>query len=250
MPNSTQPFSDALEGEDSMEPTATIGFQPDTIEGFQRRSGKFEEDLARALFVLLIPIVLVDVLFRALSRALWFDEILTKLIAGQPNLAAMWERLGNGVTSHPPTFYYIEHVIAGLGGNDRITFRLISIAAFLCAMVCIFIFIRRRTGGLVAVVSASSLLLTLFYNYYAFEARPYAIMVACIGLALLCYERADTWSGAFLFAGCLVAASTLNFYAGLAFFPFGLAELVRLATEHKFRPLIWSGFCVALFPYI
>jgi 4-amino-4-deoxy-L-arabinose transferase-like glycosyltransferase len=249
MLKSTQ--SVTFEGEGSIALGADI-IQPEhgNGEGIRTVRRTSDEDLARALFILLIPIVLIDVLFRALSRALWFDEILTKLVSSQPNVEAMWYRLSHGVTSHPPTFYLIEHVIAGVGGNDRITFRLVSIAAFLCVMMCMFIFVRRRTGGLIAVISASALLLTHLYNFYAFEARPYAVMAACIAIALLCYDRVDSWAGAALFAVCLVAASSLNFYAGLSFFPFGLAELVRFVTERKFRPLVWLGFLAGLLPYI
>ncbi|HEX3377668.1 MAG TPA: glycosyltransferase family 39 protein [Candidatus Acidoferrales bacterium] len=209
-----------------------------------------EEDLARALFILFIPVVLIETFFRAASRALWFDEILTHLIADQPNVEGMWTRLSQGVTSHPPTFYLIEHVVAGLGGSDRIVFRLVSIAAYFCVVTCLFIFVRRRTGGMIAFLSVLALHLTLLYDFYAFEARPYEVMVACIALALLCYERVDSWAGAILFAVCLATASSLNFYAGFAFFPFGLAELFRSATERKVRPQVWAGFLVGLLPYI
>lgn len=249
MPKSTQ--SVPFEGEDSIESHMPVyDFQPETRFSIRKISGKVEEDLARALFILLIPIVIADITFHALSRALWFDEILTKLVASQRNIGAMWDRLGHGVTSHPPTFYFIEHVIAGFGGNDRLTFRLISMASFFCVMFCVYNFVRRRAGGLIALISASSLLLTLLYNFYAFEARPYAVMVACIALASLFYDRADSWRQAVMFALCLAAASSLNFYASLAFFPFGLVELIRLVTERKFRTVIWASFLVGLLPYI
>ena len=210
----------------------------------------FEEDLAQALFVLLIPIVVADALFHASSRGLWFDEILTLFISSQSNLTGMWNLLIHGVTSHPPTFYMIEHVMRGLGGNERITMRLVSIASFLCVMACMFIFTRKRVGDLIAVISTSALLLTLLYNFYAFEARPYQLMVACIAIALLSYERANSWAGAVIFIASLTLATSLNFYAGFAFLPFGLAELTYLATHKKFRLQIWAGFLVGVLPYI
>jgi len=245
-----QKSTEILPYEGSIELKEPIIQSPHPIaNGVRTAAGSFEEDLTNALLVLFIPIVLIDVFFRAASRPLWFDEILTKLISSQPNVKGMWNLLSHGVTSHPPTFYLIEHFMAILGGNDRITYRLVSIASFLCVMACMFIFVRRRTGGLVAVISVSSLPLTLLYTYYAFEARPYAIMVACIALALLCYERVDSWGGALLFAVCLVAASSLNCYAGFAFFPFGLSELIRFVTERKFRPQVWLAFVLGVLTY-
>jgi len=246
-----QKSTEFLPYEGSVELNEPIIQSPHPIaNGVQKASRSFEDDLTNALLILFIPIVLIDVFFHAGSRPLWFDEILTKLISSQPNVKGMWNLLSHGVTSHPPTFYLIEHFMAGLGGNDRITYRLVSIASFLCVMVCMFIFVRCRTGGLIAVISISAILLTLLYNYYSFEARPYEIMVACIALALLCYERVDSWGGALLFAVCLVAASSLNCYAGLAFFPFGLSELIRFVTERKFRPQVWLGFVMGVLPYI
>jgi hypothetical protein len=113
-----------------------------------------------------------------------------------------------------------------------------------------FAFIRRRTGGLIAVISAAALLLTNLYDPFAFEARSYALMAACIAVALLFYERIDTKLGALGFAVSLAAASSFHFYAILAFFPFGLAELTTLVAARKFRTRVWLGFLVGATPYV
>jgi 4-amino-4-deoxy-L-arabinose transferase-like glycosyltransferase len=201
------------------------------------------------LFIVLAPLVLIDALYHAAAKGLWFDEILTVLVPSQDKVSSMWDILFRGMTSHPPTFYLIEHVMDKLGGNENITLRLPSIAAFLCVMVCMFVFLRRRAGGLIAVVSTAALLVTSLYDFYAFEARPYDLMVACIAIALLCYERAGSIRWALLLGLALAAASALNFYAVLAFFPFGLAELTHLVTERKFRPQVWLAFLAGGLPY-
>jgi hypothetical protein len=209
-----------------------------------------EEDLVRALIIFLLPIVILDALFHAAFKSLWFDEIFTSVVAGQAHVSGMWDSLKHGVDGHPLGFYLVEHVMGRLKGNQRITLRLPSTAAFLCSVSCMFIFIRRRAGSLIALVSSGALLITSLFDPFAFEARPYGLMVACIAVALLCYERADSWKWAAIFAASLAAASSLHFYAAVSFFPFGLAELARLTNSRRFRPQIWLGFLVGILPYV
>lgn len=209
-----------------------------------------EEDIAKALFTILIPVVILETLFRSLSRGLWFDEILTVLVSSQPHVSGIWNLLTHGVDGHPMGMYLVERVMGKLGGNERIIFRLPSIAAFLCVMTCMFGFIRRRAGSLIALVSAGALLILNIYDPFAFEARSYGLMIAFITLALMCYERADSKVWGILFALCLAAACSMHFYAVLAFFPFGLAELTILYTERRFRLQVWSGFVVGALPYL
>jgi len=209
-----------------------------------------EEETARELFMTLVFIVVLDALFRSMAKGLWFDEILTVLVSGQTHLSGTWDLLTHGVDGHPMGMYLIERVMGKLGGNERLIYRLPSIAAFLCVMVCMFSFVRRRAGGLVALISAGALLLTNVYDPFAFEARSYGVMIAFIALALMCYERADSKKWAVLLALSLMAATSMHFYAVLAFFPFGVAELTILITERRFRLPVWSAFVAGMLPYI
>ncbi len=209
-----------------------------------------EEDLARALFILLIPIIAIEAIFRSVAKGMWFDEVLTVLVSGQAHISGIWNLLTHGVDGHPLGIYLIEHVMGKLGGNERLTFRLPAIAAFLCVMTCLFFFIRKRAGGLVALISAAVLLLTNLYDPFAFEARSYGMTIAFIALALMCYERAESKKWAFLFAVCLAAACSMHFYAVLAFFPFGLAELTHLYATRRLRPQIWIAFGFGVLPYL
>jgi len=223
--------------------------RPSKLDGIRSFFKTSEEDLARALFILLFALVLFETLFRAISTTLWFDEILTIFISSQAHVSGIWDLLKHGVDGHPPGIYLIEHVMGKLGGNDFIKFRLPSIAAFLCVMTCLFVFLRRRAGGLVAVISVAAILLTNLYDPFSFAARSYCLMVACIAVALLSYERANSRIWAFIFAMSLAAASSLHFYGVLSFFPFGLAELTVLATERRFRTKVWLGFLAGVLPY-
>jgi hypothetical protein len=220
------------------------------VGGNRPASKPSQEGLARALFISLVAVAIVEALFHAVTKALWFDEILTVLVSSQWHLTGMWDLLKHGVDGHPLGIYVVEHLIAKLGGNDRITYRLAPIAAFVCVMVCMHVFIRRRAGRFVALVAVPALLLTNLYDPFAFEARPYGLMVACIAFAFLCYERANSWKWAALFALSLAAASSLHFYAAISFFPFALAEIVIVATVRRFRPQVWLAFLAGMLPYL
>ena len=207
-----------------------------------------EEELASVFFTVLIILIAFESLFRALAKGFWFDEVLTSLVAGQAHISGMWNLLKNGVDGHPPGIYIVEHMMAKLGGNERLTYRLAPLAAFLFVMIALYSFLRRRTGALIAVASVAALLLTDNYDPFAFEARSYGLMVAFIVAAILCYERIDSkwWSA--LFALCLAAACSMHFYAILAFFPFGLAELATTVTNRRIRFQVWLGFVVGALP--
>ena len=45
---------------------------------------------------------------------------------------------------------------------------------------------------MVALLSSMFLLISAVFQYYAQEARPYSIVLACITFALLCYQRSHS----------------------------------------------------------
>lgn len=208
------------------------------------------EAVARTLFRFLIPVLIIEILFRSISRGLWFDEILTKFVSGQAHISGLWNLLVQGVDGHPPGNYLIERMMGKLWGNERVVYRLPALVAFVCVFSCMFSFIRQRAGSLIALVSVSALLVTNLFDPFAFEARSYGLMIACMAFAILCYARAESKGWAFLFALSLAAASSMHFYAALAFFPFGLAELTYCITKREFRTRIWLAFVAGVIPYV
>ena len=91
---------------------------------------------------------------------------------------------------------------------------------------------------------------------YSFEARPYAIVLACGGIALISWQTAveDGVSSArrvtalVVFAAALAAGLLSHCYAVLLYFPFGLAELWREWRHKRFDPPLWLAFCISLAP--
>lgn len=233
----------------ALEESMTVS-EPSEIVSGQTLLKSSERDLTNALLIVLVPVVAIEMFFHANAKAMWFDEVLTIFVSTQAHVSGIWDLLRHGVDGHPPTFYLIERLMSKLGGNERITFRLPAFAGFFCSMTCVFVFVRRRAGSIIALISTSALLLTNLFSPFAFEARSYGLMVASIAVALLCYDRVESRLWAFLFALSLAAACAFHFYGAISFFPFGLAELTYLVTEHRFRTRVWSAFLAGGLPYL
>ncbi|MGA8367338.1 MAG: glycosyltransferase family 39 protein [Candidatus Acidiferrales bacterium] len=196
----------------------------------------------------LIAYALARSLFAAASRPLWCDEIATLLMARMHTISAIWNALARGVDGQPPPFDFIEHAAGALAPPAEIAFRLPSIFAFACVLLCVFIFVRRRSDGVIALVCAAILLLTGAFDYYAIEARPYSMLVACIAFALVCYQRSDETRWVILMGLSLVAAESMHYYAVFAFVPFGIAEIALSLKTHRLRAGVWLAMGCGLLP--
>jgi hypothetical protein len=181
----------------------------------------------------------------AASRPFWYDELCTVAVARPVTVSGVWKALQAARDSNPPLFYVIEHFASKLSGNELVAYRLPSIAAFCCALLWVFAVIRKRTGSAVALLCSSSLLLTPLYRPYAVEARPYSMMVACIAIALLCYQRAPRSGWIVMMAVSLAAAEALHFYALFGFIPFAVAEGLFFRAR---RLRVWMALAIGLVP--
>jgi hypothetical protein len=222
--------------------------EPSKLNNHRLAASSSEDDFARALLVFLVPALMFEVFLRAVSRGFWFDEVLTILVSRQPHVSDIWNLLTHGVDGHPMGIYLIDHVLGRIHRNRQWVYRLPAMASFLCVMACMFSFTRKRAGDLIALISTAALLFTTVYDPFAFEARSYGPMLACIAMAFFCYDRIDSKKWALFFGVSLAGACSFHFYACLAFFPFGLAELVYIAEKRKFRPQVWLGFVLGALP--
>ncbi len=205
----------------------------------------------KTIFLIVITLAIYSVLrnlLQAAGKPLWFDEILTLVVSRQPNLSAIWSALKAGVDGNPPLFYLIERVASSFSSNEMLAFRLVSALAFACTFICLYIFVQKRSGARVAFICAVLIFVTPLNNKYSLEARPYSLLVACLALALVCYQRlpAARWTvGLFL---SLSLAESLHYYAVLACFPFVLAEIVQVFSTSRIRYWVWLSLIGSLTP--
>ena len=214
----------------------------------ERRAGY--ERAAYVLMGLLVAYSFVRGIRAAVVRPFWFDELYTLTIAGQPTLHDLWAVWKARIDAEPPLFYLMERLTLTLPVAKEVALRLPSIVAFCGTLVCLFAYVRRRSGEFVACVCALLLLSTILFQAYLIEARPYAAMVACIAFALVCYQRLPSKIWAVLFLVSLVLAESLHYYAVFAMIPFWFAEGVFFLKTRRFRWAVWAGLVSAMLPLL
>jgi hypothetical protein len=203
--------------------------------------------LSPVLFGFLILYIFVKGLAEAASTALWGDELFTLALAHQPRASILWNALAHGADGQPPLYYLVERIFAAVITNPHIALRLPSVIAFCCTVACVYVFVRRHASCGQALVCAAALLNTDLYVRYAVQARPYSLAVACIALAMVCYQRASAPLWAFLLFFSLSLAVSLHYYAVFALGAFAAAEAAFYWTQHKLRAGAWLAiFCGGL----
>ena len=194
--------------------------------------------------------VIVRGLVGAAAKPLWFDELLTLTVSGQPTIRRMWDAVARGFDSGTPPFYLVERCVLGLIKNQEIALRFPSIVAFVFCLICLFIYVKRRAGEAVAGLCVLLLLSTSLFVTYMIEARAYSMLIACIAFALVCYQRLPSRAWTAMFAVSLVVAGSLHYYAIFAMVPFWLAESVLSLQTRRIRWFVWISLIVGTVPLI
>ncbi len=185
-----------------------------------------------------LPVAMVPylaIVLRNARRPLWFDELFTYYISTSRSLSHFLTCILN-VDLNPPLSYALVWLSTQLFGQSPTAVRLPAIMSFLIAGLAVFAVVRRRLGGLFG-VSAMVLAWSTGFIYYAAEARPYAILLAFLSLALLFWERME--SGAirsaapWLFSASLGGMLLCHCFAVFFIAPFFMAEAVRWWEEKQ-----------------
>jgi Dolichyl-phosphate-mannose-protein mannosyltransferase len=208
------------------------------------------EILVMAGLVALIGYSMVRSVVAAASKPFWFDEVCTWIVAHLGAARAIWDALMHAADGQPPLFYLIEGHFGNFVRNPEIAFRIPSIVGFACALVFMFAFTRKRTSGGYALLCCALLLLTILFDTYAFEARPYSLEVACFALALLCYQHAPAARWMVLMGLALAVAQNLHYYAMFGLVPFGAAEIAFYWLTRRLRLSVWLALFCGLMPLL
>ena len=204
---------------------------------------------AVGVLVIVTGVLLVSAL-QAYSTPFWYDEMYTALLSQLPDSQALSRALAEGVDGNPPLFYYLTRFSRVLIPDDHLAYRTPSIVGFLLVLVCVYAVVSKRVDRLSA-LAASSLLLVLPVATYAYEARPYAPMVACVCGAVLAWQRVgnghrNAWALGIGLAGAL----SFHYYAVLAWPAFIAAECARWYLRDTFRPRVWVALCLGALPLV
>jgi hypothetical protein len=209
-----------------------------------------EEILATAGLAALIAYSVIRSVIAAAAKPFWFDEICTWIIAHLNSAHEIWQALKSAADGQPPLFYLIQAHFGNLAGNHEIAFRIPSILAFACILIFTFAFTRKRTTAAYALFCSTLLLLTILFDTYAIEARPYSLEVACFALAILCYQRAPSTRWMILMALSLALAENLHYYAVFPLVPLGAAEIAFTAKTRRLRLSVWLALICGCLPLL
>jgi len=189
----------------------------------------------------------------AARKLMWNDELYTYYIALLPTMADVWAALMAGGEQLPPFFYVVTRASLALFGVNNLALRLPEMIGFWVMSWCLFIFVARRTSNLYGLVAATFPLVTGAYAY-AYEARPYGLVLGFGALALLCWQSAtiDYFRrlSIFCLALSLAAALSSHYYGVFVVFPLALGEAMRTLKRHRVDAPVWAALGLAASPLL
>jgi mannosyltransferase len=104
---------------------------------------------------------------------LWFDEIYTRSIVGEPSLSGVWNHL-QATESSPPLYY----VLAWLwGGRSAFSMHILSVFTLVAAIPVSYFAFRRMVGELGALATAAIVAVSPVLVWYSLDARAYGLLV-------------------------------------------------------------------------
>lgn len=187
----------------------------------------------------------------ASRKLVWNDELFTLYLSQLRQTSDLWAALSTGADQIPPLFYLITRTAFVAFGINILSVRLPEMLGFWVMALCLFRFVARRSSALHGLFAMLLPLLTAAYDY-AYEARPYGIVLGFTALALLFWQ--STTDGYYRKASliglglALAAGVSTHYYAILVFIPLGLGELVRSIVNRRVDMDIWLAFASGLLP--
>jgi hypothetical protein len=181
------------------------------------------------------------------EKPITYNEFFTFDIASLPTFTAIFSALAGGIDNHPPLLYFATHVITAVFGKSALAIRLPSIAAYYVACVSLFALARYNMPTWCAAL-ALWLPATSRTFLYAYEARPYAFVLAFGALAILCWQRYSATGRNRFAAGLaisLIAAGASHFYGVLVFLPVAVAETVSSLERRHVDGKLIAVVCAA-----
>ena len=224
--------------------------------GWQSRSGRVfhkmveSRPVAWAVFTVLYAIPTV---YLARLKLFWDDEFFTLYLSRTPSWHDLLRALATGADQHPPSFYYLTHLVTTVFGSSHVTVRLPAILGFWLLCICLYEIVRDLATPEWAVVAMFFPLSSEFY-YYASEARGYGLVCGFAALAMLSWLRSAAHRKRTVYipllAVSLAAGVASHYYAALVVLALAIGEVVRTRHTKKIDWPIWIAFAGACVPIL
>jgi hypothetical protein len=198
--------------------------------------------------VLSVSLIIVTAfsLLLAWRRPFWMDEylVLQTTRAGSPT--ALWNLMtGAPLSVDPPLFHFLVLYFLRIFGPTEFDARLPSVLAYTLMSFLLYRFVRKYTDVYTG-LAVLALCLTCGAFHYAYEARPYALLLAADSLALLCWsnivdtQHAGKWALSGLFLGVAIAVGS-HWLGGLVLLPLVFGEVVRSWQTRNIDVGVWAA---------
>lgn len=189
--------------------------------------------------------------WQRVGRRFWFDELFTFHIARLPSLTEMLRAAP--ADGNPPLYYLLADLSMTLFRETEFAARLPALLAFLTALLATYLFVRRRSGGALALMAMLALAVSDVAGYGS-EARPYTLLLAFTGITLVSWQRAAEGHRKALIGVALGIAGAIAshhygiFHVGV---PLMFGEMVRLVRRRRLDLWMYvacaAGFSVLVF---
>ena len=195
---------------------------------------------------------LVSIYQASRGKALWFDELFTFYISRLPTFRAMLSAMP--YDGHPPAIYVLTRWSHQLFGPGEVATRLPEEIGFLVFCLCLFVYFRLRFSPACAVFAWTIPLITGAFNY-AFEARPYGLLLGFAGVALISWQTATDGSRRKLGLAGLALSVFLgefcHYYAVVqVVFPLAVAEMARTWYQKRIDVPVWFALAAGGIPVL
>jgi len=195
----------------------------------------------------------VPTVYLAHLKLFWDDEFFTLYLSRTSSWHDLLQALATGADQHPPSFYYLTHLLTVIFGSSHVSWRLPAMLGFWLLCICLYEIVRDLTTPEWAAVAMFFPLSSEFY-YYASEARGYGLVCGFAALAMLSWLRSAAYRKRMVYIPLLgislAAAVASHYYAILVVIPLALGELVRARHIKKIDWPIWIAFTGACVPIL
>ncbi len=203
-----------------------------------------------ALFFLFLLSFYIGVAKSERIAPLWHDELYTFYIAQAPSFSTMmlWIRT---IDLNPPLYYIFARLTFHVLHPSQFSVRLPSLIGYFVATLCTYQFIRRRTSPLYGMLGAL-VLLTSWFALYAYQARPYALVLGFLGLCALGWQRAiaepvrGRWPSLLLIVFSAYGMLLSHVLASVAYAALLLTEFIRTLLRRRVDWLLWVCLLIPL----
>jgi hypothetical protein len=189
---------------------------------------------------------------QAATKLMWFDELDTFYHASLPGPGAIYDALKLGADANPPLYPLLTSYFFELWGRSELSVRLGAVLGFWVMTLCLFSFVRRRTGALFGFLAVGFILVSFVYEY-AYEGRAYGALFGFTGATLLCWQRAGEggrrralWTAGLALA--LAGAISSHYFGILIWIPIGAGELARSFVRRRIDVAVWIALLAGLTP--